>query len=265
MFCGYAVKHPRGVERPHNFPRPLLATQQPFEQYREYFVRIHEAAVLCHCADPVGIAICRKAGMAMLTHHRFLQHAYVRLDRLGINFWKQRINFLPNRHKLDSMIFKYLRENAAPRTVHGIDGELESGLRDQIKISKPGHRTNVSGLQINFLDVSVLSVRSRPGRGLLLDHFHNCRSRRSAELCFEFNPIPVPGIMAGCDDHSTGSSGTLDRKRNRGSRTMIACQFYRNSRAGENFSSSPRESRRSESSIVTHNQSARRILMLQNI
>ena len=122
-------------------------------------MRIHEAAVFRHCANAIGVAVSCKTRMTVLAHHRFLQHAHVRLDGFGINPGKQRINFLPDRDKIDSMFSKYLRQNPASRTVHGIHRELEFRLRNQIQISKFADRANISRLQINFFDAGLFPFR----------------------------------------------------------------------------------------------------------
>ena len=55
-------------------------------------MRIDEVAMLVRRADAVGIAVGAEAGVAFVGDHRLAQRADVRLDRLGIDAGKQRID-----------------------------------------------------------------------------------------------------------------------------------------------------------------------------
>ena len=78
----------------------------------------------------IGIAISCEARMAVFPHHSFLQHAYMRLNRLRVDLGKQRIDLLPDRNKLDSMLTENVRQNSAARTIHRIHSKFKFGFRD---------------------------------------------------------------------------------------------------------------------------------------
>src|ERR1700674_569351 len=135
MLSGNAVQHAGGIEGAYHVAGPVVVTrEQPLEQDGVDFVGIHKTAVLGDCADAVCVAVRHKARMAFLFYNGPLQHAYVRLDRLRINSRKQRVDFAPDLHVLNSPLAENIGENVAPRAVHAIDGELETGVNNFVEV-----------------------------------------------------------------------------------------------------------------------------------
>ena len=159
VFGRDAVEHARGVKSAHHFARPLLATQQPFQQNGEDFVGVYEAAIFRDCADAVGIAVGRKARVAAFANDRILQHAHVGLNRLWIYVREKRIHFLPDSNEIDAVLAKNMRKHTAPGTIHAIDGELKLRLGNEFQVRKPADRAYVSRLQIHFFDARLLAAR----------------------------------------------------------------------------------------------------------
>ena len=133
--------------------------------------------------------------MAALANYGVLQHADVRLDRLGINVRKQRIEFLPYGNKFNFVLAEDMGEHTTSRAIHGIDSKFESGLSDQLQISEAADGTDVGRFQICFFDVRPLPVWHAASSGFLFDQFRDGGGRGTAEFGFELYPIPVPGIV----------------------------------------------------------------------
>src|SRR5207245_5153254 len=130
------IQHARGVKRAHNVPRPLLAAKQPIEKDRKNLVGINEAAIFGNRPNAVGVAVGGKPSVASFSNYGFLKHADVRLDGFGIDVWEERIDLLPDRDKVNSMLLENFRDHAPSRSVHGINREFETGFRDEVEIGK---------------------------------------------------------------------------------------------------------------------------------
>src|SRR5262249_29341068 len=106
IFGRDAIDHAGGVERSDYFAWPLLALEQPAQQHGKAFVRLDEAAILCHRAITISIPVGRETCIASLHNYRLLKHRDVWFDRLGINAREQRIQFLPDRDALNSVFLE---------------------------------------------------------------------------------------------------------------------------------------------------------------
>ena len=93
---------------------------------------VDEVAVLVGGADAVGIAVGAEAGMAAVGDDRLAESADVRLDGLGIDAGKQRVDVAADLHVVDAEAGEDIGEDGAARAVHGVDGELE------VRISRSG-------------------------------------------------------------------------------------------------------------------------------
>src|SRR5262249_54125527 len=153
--------------------RPLPTLEQPPQQHRENLVRVDEAPVFRYSADAVGVAVCRKAGVAPFFNYNLAQLLNVRLDGLGIDSRKQRIQLLANRHVADAAILEDAGENAAPRAIHGVDRDVEPGLGDEIEIGEAADRLDVVGLQIDLVDPGFRFPRRKRLIEFALDDLHN--------------------------------------------------------------------------------------------
>ena len=142
-----AIDHARRVERTHHAARPLLAFEQPLKQNRETFMRIDEAAVFGHRADAVGITVNGQARMALLFHYRFLQQRDVGHNRFGVDPRKQRIHFLPDGHVLNGVLVEDARQDAAPGTIHRVDGELKFAFRIRFRSANWHTASTYGGLR----------------------------------------------------------------------------------------------------------------------
>ena len=111
-------------------------------------MRVNEAAVFSDGAEAVGIAIGRESGGALLADHGFLQQLDVRQDGLGIDAGEERIQFAANLDVIDAGLGEDAVQYAAAGAVHDVDGELEAGLLDGIKIDEFLDRGDVGSLEI---------------------------------------------------------------------------------------------------------------------
>ena len=85
-------------------------------------MRVDEVAVLVRGANAVGIAVGAEAGMAAVGDNRFAQCADMRLDGLGIDAGKERIDVAADLHMIDADAGEDVGEDRAARAVHGVDG-----------------------------------------------------------------------------------------------------------------------------------------------
>src|SRR6266568_858052 len=203
--------------------------------------------------------------MAAFARNRLLQHADVRLNRLGINVRKEWIDILPDRDEIDFMFAKNVSEHAAPGTVHGIDSKLEPRLPNEVEISKPANRPNVGRFQVHLLNARLLALGHGSRCRFLLDDLHDCRSCGAAKFRLELHAIPVPRIVAGSDDNTSGAFSVLDGQGNSGGWNVVVGEANRNTGSGEHFGRRTGETRRSETRVVADDESARRILVLQYV
>ena len=165
-------------------------------------MRIDKSSVFGNSTDAVGVAVGGQTGVAALFDHGFLKHRHMGLDRLGIDSRKQRIQILTNCNVLDAPFREDFRQHASPRAMHRINGELKLGLGNQVQIGKTTNGLDVSRLEVDFLNMGRVAVRLGASTNLVLDELHDRRRGRAAEFGFEFHAIPVPGIVAGSDDHA---------------------------------------------------------------
>src|SRR5262249_30214698 len=130
-----AVKHPRGVEGPHNLSRPVLAVEHPFQNHSETFVRIDEAAVFRNRSDPVGVAIGGQSRLATLAYHRLLQHGNMGRNWFRVDAGKQRVKLGANLKMLDAIFREDVLDHATRGAVHDVYGELETSALDHLQIN----------------------------------------------------------------------------------------------------------------------------------
>src|SRR5437773_5493349 len=224
---GNAVHHARGVESANYLARPFLSFQEPAQQDGKNLMRINEAAVFCNIADTVGVTVCSETGMAIVLYHSFLKQSHVRLDRLRINAWEKRIQLLTNSYVPDASLFEDIGQNAAAGAVHGIDHKSKIRFSDETEISEAADCANVGLLQINFFDWSGAAIRHSSGAKFVFNHFHDRGRGRAAELRFKLHSIPVPRVVAGSDDYTSGCTRSLDRQRDCRSGAVITGELYR--------------------------------------
>ncbi len=253
---GNAVEHAGCIERAHHVTRPLLALQQPAQKNAEDFVRVYKAPIFRDRADAVGIAIGRQSGVTLLTHHCLLQQSNVRFNGLGIDARKKRIQFLPDGNVLNPALAENPRKNPAARAVHGVDGNLELGFANEVHVGKPANGSDVRGLEVNLFHGCLRTSRHRPSAQFLFHPFHDGWSSRPAKLPFKLHSVPVPGIVAGCDHDSTRGAVLFHRIGNRGSGCVIVRHFHPDTRGGDHFRSHMRRALRSETRVITDENSA---------
>src|SRR5258708_39472141 len=188
VFGGDAIEHTGSVEGAHNVAGPFIALQKPAQQDAENYMRIHEATVFGDGSDAVGIAIRGQASIALLANHRLLQESDVRLDRLRIDAGKQRVQFLTNGDMLDAAHIENSRQNAAARTVHGVDGEFKFRLGNDVDVSEAADSSNVRLLQINFFDGRTISFRDCAGPEFVFHLFNDGGGVRPPTVPFTLSP-----------------------------------------------------------------------------
>src|SRR6185503_16120426 len=105
----------------------------------------------------------------------------------------------------------------------------------------------------------------RPGTHFFFNHFHDGGRGRSAKPGLEFDPVPVPGIVTGGNDHSAGSTLALYGQRNRRRRGGVGRDLYRNARPGNDLSCGSGRVLRQKTRVVTNDDPAGRIFMTEHI
>src|SRR5581483_907374 len=161
ILSGDAVEHAGGIEGTHHFARPLLAFQQPLQQHGVTLVRIDEAAVFGHCTDAIGVTVGRQSSLATLTQHGFLQHGDVRLNGLGIDTGKQRVQLAANLDMVDATLAENALENASSGTVHHVDSKLEAGLANQLEIDEVLDGGDVWRFEVSDRHASAGALQTR--------------------------------------------------------------------------------------------------------
>ena len=121
-FLADAVEHFGGVERARDGAGPAFAAEHPAQQDGENLVRIDEVAVLVGGADAVGIAVGAEAGVAAVGDDCLAQGADMRLDRLGIDAGKERVDIAADLHVIDADAREDVGEDGAAGAIHGVDG-----------------------------------------------------------------------------------------------------------------------------------------------
>ncbi len=125
-------------------------------------MRINKVAVLIRRADTVRIAIGAQACVAMMRDRSFAKRADMRLNRLGIDARKQRINISANLHMIHADARKDVRQDRAPSAIHRVNGELHPRLRDQVQIRETLNRLQIRRQKINlFYSCGPFGLRSR--------------------------------------------------------------------------------------------------------
>ena len=92
VFRADAVEHLGGVEGACDGAGPAFAAQNPAQQHGIDFVRVDEVAIFIGRADAVGVAVGAEAGVAFVLDDRLAEGADVRLDGLGVDAGKERID-----------------------------------------------------------------------------------------------------------------------------------------------------------------------------
>ena len=104
------------------------------QQDGKNLVRVDERAVTIHCADAVGVAIEREAGVEFALHHGPLQRCDVRLDRLRVYAAEERVARATNLFTGDFVAAEQIAQQSAPRAVHGINHKADFGGAQAIPI-----------------------------------------------------------------------------------------------------------------------------------
>src|SRR5260370_32036319 len=121
----------------------------------------------------------------------------MRLDRLRIDSWKQRIDLAANLQKLDAALAEYASQHAAPGAVTGVNGKFEAGFGNEVEIGKFCDGLDVGLLEIGLGDFGRAgSLGCSAGAQLVFDLGNNRGCGGASVLGFEFNAVPVPGIVA---------------------------------------------------------------------
>ncbi len=102
MFRADAVEHFGGVEGAGHGAGPAFAAENPAEQDGKDLVRVDEVAVLVGGADAVGVAVGAEAGVALVGDDCLAKRANMRLDGLGIDAGKERVDVAANLHVVDA-------------------------------------------------------------------------------------------------------------------------------------------------------------------
>src|SRR6185437_10183604 len=172
-----------------------MAFEKPLKQDGVDFVRVHKAAVLCSGADAIGIAISCETGVTFFLYHGFLQHADVRLNGLGINSGKQRVDLASDLDVRYAALSEDIGQHIASGTVHAIDGHLEIGLCDLVEISEFRDSGNVRRLEIYFFNFCGGAFRHRAGADLSLNLSDDGRGGGASVTGLELDTVPAPGIV----------------------------------------------------------------------
>src|SRR6266705_6167183 len=145
------------------------------------------------------------------------------------------MQLLTNSNVPDASLFEDICQNAPAGAVHGIDHKSKIRFSDETEISEAAYCGNVGLLQIHFFDWGGVAIRRSSGTDFVFNHLHDGRRSRAAELRFELHSIPVPRVVAGSDDYTSGCTRSLDRQRDCRSGAVITGELYRNSGFGKNL------------------------------
>jgi hypothetical protein len=185
-------------------------------------------------------------------------------DRLGIDTRKKRIELLTDGDMLNAMLSENAGKNTATGAVHGIYSEVEIRFFNGGEIGELDDGSDVRGLEIDFFNSCFLPLGSRLIE-LRLDAFHDGWRGRSAECAFEFDTVPVPGIVARRDHDPASGSGLFDGERNGRSGRVIVGKTHGNARGGENLSGDACAILRGKASVIADNDAVLRVLVLKNV
>src|SRR3954469_21976312 len=124
-------------------------------------------------------------------------------------------------------------EDAAPRAVERVDSELELGGADLRDVHELQHGLDVGRLEICFLNPRAIAGRVRVRAQLTFDRLHDRGSGRTAVAGFIFQPIPVPRIVAGGDNHTTDGIEVLHGEGDTGRGDVILRKSHRYTASGD--------------------------------
>src|SRR6185437_5507656 len=188
-----------------------MAFEKPLKQDGVDFVRVHKAAVLCSGADAIGIAISCETGVTFFLYHGFLQHADVRLNGLGINSGKQRVDLASDLDVRYAALSEDIGQHIASGTVHAIDGDLEIGLCDLVEISELRDCGDVRRLEVCLLNFCGHGFWHGAGPDLGLNLGDDGRGGGASIIRLELDAVPAPGIVAGGNHHTAGRAKVFHR------------------------------------------------------
>src|SRR5206468_8338927 len=122
--------------------------QHPAQKHGKDLVGIHEVAVLVDRSDAVGVAVGAEASVAMVLHHRVFKGLDVRFNWLGVDSRKERVDVAADLDVIHPEARKDFGQDGAAGAIHGVDGELEAGLRNQIKVGEALDGLEVVGQKV---------------------------------------------------------------------------------------------------------------------
>src|SRR4051812_40685347 len=106
---------------------------------------------------------------------------------------------------VDVVLLENAGEDAPSGSMHRIDGELELSGTDLGDVHKLEHGVDIGRFEVSLFDFRLDAGRVGAGAQLVFDGLHDGGSRRAAVAGLVLQSIPVPGIVAGGNDHSANS------------------------------------------------------------
>src|SRR4029077_142655 len=132
-------------------------------------------------------------------------------------------------------------------------------------IRELAHRLDVCLLEIDLLDGCRLCSRRSAVRCFCSPSLHNCWRRRAPKLGLELHSIPVPGIVAGGNHHSTCRALLFYGQRDGGRRRVVVRELYWDTCIRDDFCHQAGKSRRPEARVITDYYALTGVFVLEHV